>query len=113
MVKWKKAAWLSALLFPGVGHLYLKAYIRGSILLLVALISVYVIISIAVQRALAIVEIINSGELPVDSTAVTELLSQTASSADDLTVNVSTMIFGVCWLIGIVDSYRTGKAQQL
>jgi len=106
----EKAALLSALLFPGIGHFYLRAYLRGSLLLLIALAAATKIAQIAFQRAMAILDMLNGGEVPVDSATVAELLSQSTSGADDLTVNISALIFCACWLAGIVDSYRIGKA---
>jgi len=40
MTKSTKAALLSGLIFPGIGHIVLKQYVRGSILALVALLAV-------------------------------------------------------------------------
>ena len=103
-----KAALFSGLIFPGLGHMILKLYLRGSILMLSALIALSVIVTVATRRALKVVESINSGEIPLDAGAITELASSSISSADNSTVNFSLIVIVACWLIGMIDSYRLG-----
>ena len=112
MKKSAKATLLSGLVFPGIGHIVLKQYLRGSILILFALIATSVIINVALKRALTVVDRINSGEIPIDSETITELVSNSASGTDSLVVNISLIVFGTCWLVGIVDSYRIGITQD-
>ena len=107
-----RAALLSGLIFPGIGHIVLKQYLRGSILMFSALIALSVIVTVAIQRALTIVDSINSGEIPVETGAITELVSNSISSADNLVVNISLAVVGTCWLIGIIDSYRLGITRE-
>lgn len=105
-----RAVLLSGLVFPGLGHIFLKQYLRGSILVLIALATASVIIRFAIQQAQVIVDGVVSGDISVDAGAMTELLSNASSGSDSTAVTVSTIIFGACWLIGIVDSYRVGIA---
>ncbi len=112
MMRSTKAALLSGLVFPGIGHMALKQYLRGSVLMLAALIAVSTIVTAAVKRALTVVDHINSGEIPIETRAITEAIANSTSGSDSLIVNVSVIILGVCWLIGIIDSYRLGIAQE-
>jgi len=107
-----KAALLSGLIFPGVGHMVLKQYLRGSILMLAALIALSVIVTKAVKQALAVVDKINSGEIPLESVAITELVSQSTGGAEGSILNITVLVVGACWLIGIIDSYRVGINQE-
>ena len=77
-----------------------------------ALIPLSVIVTVTIQRALTIVDSINSGEIPVETGAITELVSNAISSSDNLVVNISLVVVGTCWLIGIIDSYRLGITQE-
>ena len=77
-----------------------------------ALIALSVIVTVAIQQALTIVDSINSGEIPVETGAITELVSNSISSADNLAVRISFVVVGACWLIGIIDSYRLGITQE-
>lgn len=110
MTRSTKAALLSGLVFPGIGHIVLKQYLRGSILLLPALAAVSVIIKAAFEQSQAIVDGVVSGDIAIETGAMTELLSNSANASDSMVVTIATIIFGACWLIGIADSYRIGIA---
>jgi hypothetical protein len=107
-----KAALLSGLIFPGIGHLVLKQYLRCSVLLLSALVALSVVATKAIQQTMTIVDRINSGEIPVEAGAITELASMSSSGADGSTMNFAGLVFSVVWIIGIVDSYRLGIIQE-
>jgi hypothetical protein len=112
MKKSSKAALLSGLIFPGIGHMVLKQYLRGSVLMLLALAAFSVIVTRVSQRALAIVDRINSGDVPIETGAIAELVSNSTSGADSFVENTAVIVLGACWLIGIIDSYRLGIAQE-
>ena len=112
MKRSSKAALLSGLIFPGIGHIVLKQYLRGSVLMLFALVALSVIVSSIYQRALTIVDRINSGDIPVDTGAIAEMVSNSTSGADSFIENIALIVLGACWLIGIIDSYRLGVAQK-
>ena len=112
MTRPTKAALLSGLVFPGIGHMVLKQYLRGSILMISALIALSVIVTVVIQRALTIVDRINSGDIPVETGAIAEMVSNSTNGADSLIENISVIVLGACWLIGIIDSYRLGIAQE-
>ena len=112
MKRASKAALLSGLIFPGIGHMVLKQYLRGSVLMLSALIAFSVTVTRVFQRALTIVDRINSGDIPVETTAIAELVSNSTSGADGFIENTAVIILGACWLIGIIDSYRLGVEQE-
>ena len=112
MTRSTKAALLSGLIFPGIGHMVLKQYLRGSVLMLAALIAVSVIVTAAIQRALTVVERINSGEVPIETRAISDAIANFTSGPDSLIVTISVFVLGACWLIGIIDSYRLGIAQE-
>ena len=112
MTKSTKAALLSGLIFPGIGHIVLKQYLRGSILMLAALIAASAMVKVAIQRAQSIVDRVVSGEIHLDTEAISELVANSSNDSDSLTSSISMIVFIVCWLIGIVDSYRVGSALE-
>ena len=112
MKRSSKAALLSGLIFPGVGHMVLKQYLRGSVLMLSALAALSVIVTSVFQRALTIVDRINSGDIPIETGAIAELVSNSTGGADSLVESIAVIVLGACWLIGIIDSYRLGVAQE-
>ena len=108
MTKSTKAALLSGLVFPGIGHFVLKQYVRGSILMLVALIAMSAIVRIVFQQAQAIVDRVVSGEIALDTAAISTLVAEPSNDSDSFITSVSWTVFLACWLIGIIDSYRVG-----
>ncbi len=112
MTRSTKAALLSGLIFPGIGHMVLKQYLRGSVLMILALIALSVIVTRVFQRAMTIVDRINSGDFPVETGAIAEMVSNSTNGADSLIQNISVIVLGACWLIGIIDSYRLGIAKE-
>jgi hypothetical protein len=107
-----KAALLSAFIFPGVGHFFLKKYIPGSILAGSACVALYVLVSKAVARAIQITDKIQRGEVELDVAAITELVSVPATGFEGQLLDIATTALLISWLIGIVDSYRRGQAQD-
>ena len=109
MTKPIKAVMLSALVFPGAGHLFLKKYVSGIVFAGITVVSLYFIISRTVERALEIVDKIQRGEVQLDIAAITELVSKQPADANLLNLTWTVLI--IAWVIGIGDSYRVGRGQ--
>ena len=112
MNKSMKAALLSAFVFPGVGHFFLKKYIPGAVLAGTAFAALYFLTAKTVDRALQIIEKIQGGEVQLDAAPITELFSKQATGTEAQLLNIATAVLFVSWLTGIVDSYRVGRAQN-
>ena len=91
MKKSKKAALLSAFVFPGAGHIYLKMYIPGISLVGTSLVAVYYLITKSVESALQTVEKIQSGDVQLDATAITELELQQSSCTESHLIDIATL----------------------
>jgi len=105
-----KAALLSGLVFPGLGHFFLKKRIAGAILFGTALTSLYFLMARSVTAALRITEQIQSGEVDLNNTTITDLIATQSSTGDGQLLEFATAVLVVSWLIGIFDSYRVGRA---
>ena len=112
MNKPMKAALLSAFVFPGVGHFLLKRYIPGAFLAGAAFAGLYFLIAKTLERALQVTEKIQSGEVQPDVATITELASKQAMGTEAQLLNIAAAVLFISWLIGIVDSYRVGRAQD-
>jgi hypothetical protein len=99
MKKSTKAALLSALVFPGVGHFYLKKYIPGVVLFSISAAGLCLIISKTVERVLQMVE----KAVEPDVAAIMQAVSSQTDSA--YLLEIASAIFMICWVIGIIDSY--------
>jgi hypothetical protein len=80
--------------------------------MLAALVALSVIVTSVFQRALTIVDRINSGDIPVETGAIAEMVSNSTSGADSLVESTAVIVLGACWVIGVLDSYRLGAAQK-
>lgn len=112
MNKSSKAVLLSALVFPGTGHFYLKKTLHGFYLAGSAIIALYFQITKSVESAQQINDKIERSDVPLDVGTISELVSNSPTGADALLLKIATVILVVCWLIGIIDSYRVGRAQD-
>jgi uncharacterized membrane protein len=112
MKKSTKAVLLTAFIFPGAGHIYLKKYIPGIVLMGVSSAGVCYLTSRIVERALQIVEKIQYGHVQADSTVINQLLSTQSTGNESLLMNIATLAIFICWIIGIIDAYRIGKTQD-
>jgi len=100
---------LSALVFPGAGHLVLKKYVSAAILAGIAFGGVYYLTKTMLEKALQITTKIQTGEVPLDVAGISELISTHSNSVETLQINIATTAFIVVWLVGIIDSYRIGR----
>jgi len=111
MHKSVKASLLSALVFPGSGHFFLKKLISGAILAIIAIICLCLIMVATVEVAQEISTKIQTGEIPLNVSKISEAISKQKTDSTDL-VHVVTYLFGICWIISIIDSFRIGRSQD-
>lgn len=111
MNKATKAALLSALLFPGLGQMYLKRYARGLILMVLILAGLGVWIADATVRALRELDRMQIQGGLVDPTAIAGRAAASAASGEWYSPLLLPMIV-VCWLLSVIDAYRLGKAKE-
>jgi hypothetical protein len=107
-----KAVLLSALIFPGLGHLYLKRFLAGLLLLGGAAAMLYYLASVTITRALAVVEQIQTAGGPLDIDGIAELVQRQAQAGGNSATTAASLALLVIWLVGIVDSYRSARRQQ-
>jgi TM2 domain-containing membrane protein YozV len=112
MKKSTKAALFSALVFPGIGHFYLKRYIPGSIIFGIAAACTYYIVTKSIDRAFEIVDKIQSGAVPPDLVTINEMVSKQSAGADAGLMNLATLLLGIIWVIGIVAAYLAGQGEK-
>ena len=109
MKKSVKAALLSAFVYPGTGHFFLKKYGVCAFLACTFSVPLYFIISEIITKAEGIVEQFKNGEIPLDIAAISESLSSSIAGVDAQELNIKMYVLIVIWGIGIIDSYRLGR----
>ena len=107
MKKSSKAALLSGLILPGIGHLFLREYFRGSALVVLSLAALSVVVTKAYQHAILIVDRVVSGDVAMEAGAIAQAVSNSTTIAD-----AAVVVLVACWLVGIMDSYRLGTVQE-
>ena len=112
MKKSLKAGLFSAFVFPGGGHLYLKKYIQAALLILVSVACVGVLLSVAMAKAQQISDKILAGEIPLDLARITAEISSQVGAGGTQNADIATYVLLICWLAGIIDSYRLGRIQD-
>jgi len=106
-----KAALLSGLVFPGAGHVYLKRYATGIVLIVIAAVATYSLIADAVHVAFSISDKLANSDVPLDVNALTTMVDQQSQQVRTSST-LATYTLGLSWLIGLVDSYRVGLTQE-
>ena len=102
------AALLSALVIPGAGHIYLKKYVTGIILISISLATLYIVITKAITQALLILEEIQNSGAPIDILSIAELATRQPAGSDTGATGTAITIVIICWIAGIIDSIRVG-----
>jgi hypothetical protein len=106
-----KAALLSALVFPGVGQMHLKRYVRGLIPMVLTLAGLGVLIAQATVSALQELEKIQSQSGLVDLNAIASRAAASSASGDWYSALIVPMIVG-CWLFSVIDAFMLGKGKE-
>ncbi|MGB5716147.1 MAG: hypothetical protein WBN81_03535 [Gammaproteobacteria bacterium] len=107
-----KAVLLSAFVFPGVGHLYLRQFVIGIVLSGGSAGALYYIISSAVSKALEIAETIQSEGVPLDVEVIVSLVTEQSHGAGSISLSIASIALVAFWVIGIVDLYRVGRVLE-
>jgi len=104
-----KAVLLSALVFPGAGHLAVKKPVRGLVLLGISLFCAYLILSTVFSISKELGGKIESGAIPYDPEQLTQLVTEKVSIGDYQYVSYAVIVFMMCWIFGVIDSFRWGR----
>lgn len=102
-----KAAFLSGLIFPGAGQLYLKHYIKGIIFILIAGISLFIILSAVFSVSLSIVEELQMSETKaINISAIAQKIMDVLNQQHIINAKIAAML---CWIISTLHGWMAGK----
>ena len=107
-----KAALFSAFVFPGSGHYTLKRYLRAGLLAGASILCLLILLSTAIEKAQEISFKIQTGEIPLDLGRITAEVSKQVANGGTQQADIATYVLLVCWLAGIIDSFRVGRSQE-
>ena len=107
-----KGALLSGLVYPGLGHIVLKQYKRGAVLMVAVFAALLAIIIKAVQQAFLVLEKIQADGGTIDFDTISKAATQASTTFSSLMFNLLLLFLIVCWVVGIVDAYRIGRKKD-
>ncbi|WNO60218.1 DUF6677 family protein [Rheinheimera sp. MMS21-TC3] len=112
MNKSVKALLLSAFLYPGAGHFFLKKYVMSAIFVVAFSIPLLFIFSSIISKAQQIAEQLSSGQIPFDSAAIVAAATDATTElvSKELSFNLYMLI--IIWVIAIIDAYRLGSKEM-
>lgn len=108
-----KGAFLSGLVFPGLGQVNLKHYKSGIALMLITSVSIVLIIVKAVQQAFIILRTIELEGGVITMSEITKAATQASTTSSSLIFKIAFLVIILCWIIGFVDAYRIGKKKDV
>ncbi len=103
-----KAALLSGLVFPGVGQLFLRRYLRACLFLLPAAAAALYFSSEVLGPVMAIAREVQNGSMALDPLAIQARLDQSGQSASPM-VNIAALVMLVSWVGGTIDAWFSGR----
>jgi hypothetical protein len=98
---------LSALVFPGAGHLYLKRRGRALLFIVPSVVAVGYFLMDAMQRAGALADQIMSGSLGTDPVAIAAKLEQAGPTSS--LVDLAMYVMLACWIGAAVDAWLLAR----
>lgn len=104
-----KAALISALVFPGLGHLVLRKGARGLLFIVPAALAVIYLLRSVLQLLDRLTDDINRGALALDPVAILERVH--ASGIDNAATNLASLVCIVCWAGSIADAFWLGRGK--
>ena len=113
MKKSLKGVLLSGLVFPGYGQFVMKHYIRGIALMIIGFVCLVVIGMKVLQQAFVVLEKIEYGGGAIDISEVINAVGLVGTTSDDVTYKFASLLLLFCWIIGIIDAYRSGWRKDL
>ncbi|MDN2663415.1 hypothetical protein [Psychromonas sp. 14N.309.X.WAT.B.A12] len=105
MNKSLKAALLSALIYPGVGHLSLKRYISALVFIIGFSIPMILLFKKIMEKANQVVAQIEHGQIGMDVSSLSNALNTSAAGSMQM-LDVYSYLMLAVWLIALLDIYR-------
>ncbi len=107
-----KAVYYSALIFPGLGQLYLKNFIRALLFIVVAAIGFIIIMDATWGLMMNIANDIEQGRQSLDINSLTLVIKESLNIYDDPKIITAKFAFLASWIISSIDAYITVKLQR-
>ncbi|MGC3836994.1 hypothetical protein [Moritella viscosa] len=104
-----KASLLSAFLFPGAGHWWLKKYIAAVVFAVIAALPLYYIIDVTITQTQLIVDQVMLFGGNIDLLNINQLVTQQVASIDTQNMHLATIVLLCVWIVNILDAIRLAR----
>lgn len=102
------AVLISALVFPGAGHMYLKRLGRGLLFIVPTVAALVYFLGVVMDRASAMVDEVLSGRTALDPVAMAARLEQQSAGGSPLET-ICLWVMVLCWVGAMVDCYLLAR----
>lgn len=102
-----KAALISGLVFPGLGHLALRRPLRGCLFLLPTALALFYLARRVTEMVDVLQAELNSGALPFDPVAILERVH--SFGVNDGAANLASLVCIACWIGSVADVLWLGR----
>jgi TM2 domain-containing membrane protein YozV len=106
-----KAALLSGAVFPGLGQIYLKRYLRGLVILIFTLLVLIVVVGITMVAVFESFHNIRIEGGAIDLNTLSNPALVHSAGNDILSKALSSFIL-CSWVFSVIDAYRIGKRKE-
>lgn len=103
-----KSVLLSAFIFPGCGHFYLKKRLLGAVLLIITAICFFILLTTAIGYAQHLAAQIESGEIALNVTQISQAIKDLKLNDGSIKLTVCFYALVLSWLFGVGDCIRLG-----
>jgi hypothetical protein len=107
-----KAALISALVFPGLGQIWLRRYLRGIAFIVATAACCATIIVKGAREAFDLLNRIETEGGNVDVVAILRSATATSAIAPDAGMTTAAVALLLCWGIAVVDAYLLGRKKD-
>ncbi len=104
-----KAAFLSALVFPGIGHLFLKRFKTGAAIIIATIGLIGVLMYAAMSVLNKIYSRLEKDILSLDYNQIINIVTQAMEGNIIFIFNTAIWLITLLWIGSIIDSYRIGR----
>lgn len=104
-----KAAILSALIFPGVGQIFVGYKKRGWSIIGINAALLYLIVGEIIQKAHQVIAEMQKNGSAMDIESISNATAKLSGFSGNIYLNSLLILFLISWCYSIFDAYRTGQ----
>lgn len=105
-----KGALLSGLVYPGLGQIVQRHYIRGVIMIVMTSWCLYQILLKVLRQVMGLLEGISGAEIAISTDDIVGLIIELMPDVKGPSYGFLILVLVVCWLASVTDAFLAGKS---